>query len=223
MIINDFKTFIPCWDTLRDEHKRIIADNIVIRTYTAGESIIINRTQKDGMIFVLDGNLRVYLASDNGREMTFFNIKSGGAFCIMTVDRAKEGDTVPCLQAAQKSIMAYIPREVLEPIALKVPELARFVFDLAADIAQAIINSNRYYFFNTLRGCVAKLIVDRCEPGKAEIKITHEEIANSLASTRVVISRELETLAEMGFIETHRGRIRIIDRNGLETFARKNR
>ena len=71
MIINDFKTFIPCWDTLRDEHKRMIADNIVIRTYTAGESIIINRTQKDGMIFVLDGNLRVYLASDNGREIPF--------------------------------------------------------------------------------------------------------------------------------------------------------
>ena len=223
MIINDYQSFIPCWDKLSQEHRRMIADNIVIRTFNPKENVIINRMHKDGMIFVLEGNLRVYIASEAGREMSLFNIKSGGLFCIMTGDRAKEEDTVPCLQATQKSIMAYLPRDVLEPIALKVPEMARFVFNSAADIAQAIINSNAFYFFNTLRGCVAKLLVERCEEGKSELKITHEEIANSLASTRVVISREIEVLSERGFIETHRGRIKILDREGLIEFAESSR
>lgn len=221
MVLDDYSRFIPCWDKLNERQRSIINENITIRKFMSNESVIIHSAKKDGMIFVLEGNLRVYIASAAGREMTLLNIRSGSVFCIMTVDKAKEKDVIPGLQATEKSVMAYIPRAALEAVAFEVPDMAEFIFDAAADMAQAIINSNAFYFFNTLRGCVAKLIAESCEPGKDSVKITHEEIANSLATTRVVISRELEMLAEMGFIETHRGRIRILDRDGLDSFARR--
>lgn len=220
MEIIDYSRFIPCWEKLNEAQRRLIKENITVRNYISNERVIIRSGKKDGLVFVLKGNLRVYLTSETGREMTLLNIRDGGVFCIMTADRAKETDVIPGLQVTEKSVLAYVPRRIIEKVVYEVPEMADFVFDAAADMAQAIINSNAYYFFNTLRGCVAKFILEHCESGTDILKTTHEEIANSLATTRVVISRELEMLSDRGFIETYRGRIKIKDRAGLESFAK---
>ena len=49
--------------------------------------------------------------------------------------------------------------------------------------------------------------------------VTHEEIANSLGTTRVVISRELDKLRNLGIIGTGRGKINILDGAALEKIA----
>lgn len=49
--------------------------------------------------------------------------------------------------------------------------------------------------------------------------MTHEEIANSLGTTRVVISRELDKLRNLGIIGTGRGKINILDGAALEKIA----
>ena len=53
----------------------------------------------------------------------------------------------------------------------------------------------------------------------AEVRITHEDIANDLGTTRVVISRELDHMRDMGLISTGRGKIYILDRGGLAAIA----
>ena len=218
MAIN-FSSFIPCWSSLSLAEQRLMEGNTTVKSYASGGNIYINQTKKDGMIFVLSGNVRVYISSARGREITLFHIRSGEVFCIMTIDRSKEGDVLPALQMQEKGRVAYVPRNVLEAIAYRVPDMALFIFNQAADVAQGIINQCSYYFFNTLRGCIARLIVENSSKDSDIVQITHENIANSLATTRVVISRELQALCSIGLIETHRGFIRVLDWDGLVSFA----
>lgn len=218
----DITDCIPFWAELSEENKRLISDNLVTRTYVSNEHILLNRSKKNGIIFIFSGCLRVFLASDTGREITLFRLNKGEAFIIMTVDEAGDLDVIPLLEAIEKSSVAYLSEDVLAQIAYNVPKMAQFVYRNAAKNAQFIINNIAYMFFNTLRGCIARYIIEASKknwPASDAVKTTHEELANHLGSTRVVISRELDSLRDMGLIQTRRGSIIIIDREGLESIA----
>lgn len=218
----DLSDCLPDWDALSDTQRQQLLDMANIREYKHGENIIFHASRKDGIIFVLKGRVRVYLASDSGREITLFNLTRGEAFSIMTVDMASGTDVIPCLQAGDNTTLAYLKKQDFAPLAYEEPRIASFVLDSAAKSAQKILNNISFYFFNSLRKCIAKTIVEKSElytPVIDTIKITHEEIANNLGTTRVVISRELDSMRDQGLIATGRGKIHIINRAELEHIA----
>jgi CRP/FNR family transcriptional regulator len=51
------------------------------------------------------------------------------------------------------------------------------------------------------------------------LRITHQEIAAELGSSREVISRILEDFASRGLIRTGRGTVEILDPEALQTLA----
>ena len=74
--------------------------------------------------------------------------------------------------------------------------------------------------FNDLRHCIARELLEKSRELKTNsVFVTHEEIANSLGTTRVVISRELDKLRNLGIIGTGRGKINILDGAALEKIA----
>lgn len=219
---HDVSECFPFWERLSESSQRQLRGSMIFRSYKPGENIIFKTVKKDGIIFVLEGRLRVYLASGSGRELTLFNLLRGEAFSIMTVDHALENDVIPALQAGEYTVLAYLQRCDIAPVAYAEPLLADFIFDSCASTAQHILNNVSFCFFNSLRSCVARELLDKSRLMASDpdnVIITHEEIANSLGTTRVVISRELDYLRGMGLITTGRGRIHITDRGGLEALG----
>lgn len=213
---------ISFWDDLSERHRKQLEDNTIFRSYRRSENVIFKTVKKDGIIFVLNGELRVYLASDGGREATLFHLSEGDAFSIMTVDNAGEADVVPSLQALGSTQLAYLQCSDMEPVAYEEPLFAKFVYETCAKSAQAILNNIYYCIFNSVRSCIARelAIKDALDGYSGTVLVTHEEIANNLGTTRVVVSRELDRLRDMGLIRTGRGKIYILDRKGLESIAR---
>ena len=211
---------IPFWGSLSERQRSLLRDNAIFRSYSRGEHVVFRTVKKDGIIFVLEGGLRVYLASDSGREITLFHLKKGDAFSIMTVDKALETDVIPCLQADAATQLAYLQRQSLSEVARDEWQMSLFVYETCAKTAQAILNNISYFVFNDLRHCVARELIEKSRGLKTStVVVTHEEIANSLGTTRVVVSREIDKLRDLGIIETGRGRIVILDRQALEKFA----
>ena len=72
-----------------------------------------------------------------------------------------------------------------------------------------------------MRSCICRelAIQDALGGYSGTVLVTHEEIANNLGTTRVVVSRELDHLRDLGLIRTGRGKIYILDRKGLEGIA----
>lgn len=211
---------IPFWASLCEKHKRRLQDNAIFRSYKKGEHVIFKTVKKDGIVFVLEGGVRVYLASDSGREITLFHLKKGDAFSIMTVDNALETDVIPCLQSDATTQLAYLQRPDIGEVARDDWQMALFIYETCSKTAQAILNNISYYIFNDLRHCVARELIEKSRGIKTNaVLVTHEEIANSLGTTRVVVSREIDKLRDLGIIETGRGKIIILDRSALEEIA----
>lgn len=207
---------LPFWEDLTPDQQARLILGFNVKKYGQGEFVTVSGPKKDGFLLVLSGQLRVYMTADNGREFSILFLKQGESFNIMTVDGAGPSDIIPQLQAIENTVIAYIARSRITPLAYCVPELAEFIFETAARNAQGILNCVEKHLFSSLRHSVARIILEQSERERSDnIHITHEQIANHLGTTREVVSREMDHLRCAGLISTARGRIGIKDRARL--------
>ena len=77
MTRHDISECLPFWDSLSAKSRQRLRENAIFRRYKPGENVIFKTVKKDGIVFVLEGKLRVYLSSGTGREITLFKLPKG--------------------------------------------------------------------------------------------------------------------------------------------------
>lgn len=215
----DFKSLYPFWNDISEEQRELIVKSVKCFNFRTGEVVKLkDATKKNGLLILVNGSLRLYL-SDNGREITISELKQGDAFCILTIDDATADDAMPNLQAREDTVIAYINVSVLEILSAESRVVGEFLFNTAISSAQHILNSVSHHFFNNIRSCLAKCVVDNMDSDSNTIKITHEQLAKDLGTSRVVVSRELEYFDSLGLIKTGRGKIEVYNIDELKRIA----
>ena len=199
----DFTPCLPFWDALTSSQQQMLRLNTIVRSYRAGDNVVFSMPERNGLFLVLSGGLRVFIATDTGREITLLSVVSGGCCVLNTLDSAEPGDTMPILQASSDAVFAYINIVALRPLCAEAPVVEQFLRSTAARNVQKVLNNIEYYFFHPLRSCIARVV----------------EISHHLGTTREVISRELEGMRQMGLLQTGRGKIYVLDRAALESLA----
>mgnify|MGYP002736735467 FL=1 len=217
----DFTVCLPFWDALTGSQQQMLRLNTIVRSYRAGDNVIFSMPEKNGLFLVLSGGLRLFIATDTGREITLMSIVSGGCCVLNTLDSAVPGDTVPILQASSDAVFAYINIVALRPLCAESSAVQQFLQRTQARNVQTVLNNIEYYFFHPLRSCIARVVLEKTDahPEDGFARITHEEISHHLGTTREVISRELEGMRQMGLLQTGRGKIYVLDRAALEGMA----
>jgi CRP-like cAMP-binding protein len=94
--------------------------------------------------------------------------------------------------------------------------LLRYTHALMTQISQSVVCNARH----PIEGRLARWLLmyhDRLE--RDEFELTHEFMANMLGVRRAGVSEIANKLQDLGYISYHRGRVKILDRNGLEGFT----
>jgi CRP/FNR family transcriptional regulator len=94
----------------------------------------------------------------------------------------------------------------------------QFVFELISQRLLKVLNIVDDVVFSRMDARIASLLLARSH-AQNPLRITHQEIAAELGTSREVISRILEDLAGAGMIRSTRGRIEILDAGSLEVLA----
>lgn len=211
--MHDLKEHTRLTDADVDYLKR----NAVRKTYAKGENIHGNDGTCTGVVFINSGNMRVYLMSDEGKEVTLYRLYEGD-FCMLSascvlqsisfevnVDAETECDVFIIRPAAFKEIME---RNIyLENYALNVT-VGRF--------SEVMWAMQQVLFMSLDKRLAAFLYDEYVRTGDPAIKMTHEQIAKYIGSAREVVSRMLKYLATEGVVEVARGGITIKDRAKLQ-------
>jgi CRP/FNR family transcriptional regulator len=93
-----------------------------------------------------------------------------------------------------------------------------FVFELLSDRLSTVMAVLEEVVFQRMDRRVASLLLDKS--GRIHpVKITHQEIASELGSSREVVSRILEDFSQKGLIEVGRGIVEILDFDELNVLA----
>jgi CRP/FNR family transcriptional regulator len=200
---------------LRDSLARFLRK----RRLVAGELLFSQGEPASGICFLASGAVRLYTADENGREQTLQVVCPGASF-----DEAPFFDRGPqpaSAQAVEDSVVLMLPVERRDEILQEVPGLAiaaaaSFAFRLRQTIALVEDLS-----FRQVAGRVGRVLLQAVEPhagvgaGSSGLALTQREIAEMVGSSREVVARSLRQLEREGLIQIARGRITILDREGL--------
>ena len=70
------------WNRLQESERELVVQNSKIMEYQAGDAVYSGGTQCLGMMMVLEGTLRTYLLSDEGKEVTIYRLRQGDV-CVL--------------------------------------------------------------------------------------------------------------------------------------------
>ena len=182
----DFTPCLPFWDALTSSQQQMLRLNTIVRSYRAGDNVVFSMPERNGLFLVLSGGLRVFIATDTGREITLLSVVSGGCCVLNTLDSAEPGDTMPILQASSDAVFAYINIVALRPLCAEAPVVEQFLRSTAARNVQTVLNNIEYYFFHPLRSCIARVVLEKADahPEDGFARITARPERSSAESLR---------------------------------------
>lgn len=163
--------------------------------------------------FVLSGDLRVYKQSDGGRELSLYHVGAGDV-CIVSTGcllGRKSYNAAGVVKAEARLIM--MPDQVFDRL-MAVSVFRRFVFSLISDRIAGLMQLVEEVAFHRLDRRLAAALLRK----GGVIRTSHQELADELGTVREMVTRVLHGFADTGLVELGRGRISVIDREGLGAF-----
>ncbi|WP_437521538.1 Crp/Fnr family transcriptional regulator [Sorangium sp. So ce726] len=173
-----------------------------------------------GAYLILQGALRVYYVTDDGREATLYRVEAGET-CVLAMSSALRAHPYPAwVQAA--GVGATFTR-VLNPAFQRLmdaePAFRDFVLSSMTERIFELMATLERLATSTMIQRVSAYLVRHADAA-GEVAATQIGIASELGTAREVIFRALRTLAARGLITTARGRVRIVDARALADVAR---
>ena len=168
-------------------------------------------------LLLLDGEVRVQLTSEGGREVTLYRIGPGGS-CILTTSCLLSNEHYPAEAIAESDIEALaIPVSSFQSALEGSQWFRRFVFDGFSTRLTSVIQKIEQIAFTAIDVRLAGVLLELDRKGVE--KITHQDIAVELGTAREVVSRHLKRFESEGWVQLGRGQVSIIDRPRMEALA----
>ena len=181
-----------------------------------GRDVFLEGSQVDAIALLISGVVRVYKIGETGREITLYRFGNGQS-CILTANAILSQKTFPAIATVEKEAEAVmIPADTFRDWVVRHDLWREFVFDLLSQRLSTMMAVVDEIAFRRMDARIASLLLSRVAM-RNPIRITHQEIASELGSSREVISRLLEDFSERGLIRSARGEIELLDLKGLKS------
>lgn len=182
-----------------------------LKKVKAGGVVISPESDSNEMPIVLEGLLKVMRQDKNGNEV-FLYFLEGGETCAMSITCCIEGKKKAFhVVAEEDSILWMVPMGHIDNWVARYPSFRKFVFEAYQTRFDEMLNTIDSVVFLKMDERLYKYLLDKKQAsGTFVINKTHQEIANELNTSRVVVSRLLKQLEREEKIEQHRNRIEIL-------------
>lgn len=208
---------LPFWELLTDSEKELVRQNAVIRLYKKGTRVYSSERECLGMLFVMQGEMRTYLLSEEGREVTLFRIYPND-LCVLSASCVISQISFDTQMSAQKDTEALIiPPNIVLLLKEKNLSVRCFLYELATKRFSDVMWAMQQILFKRLDQRLALFLMQESQRlGTDTIHMTHEQIAQQISSAREAVARMLKQFSEDGLVELKRGAIRLLDQKGLK-------
>lgn len=207
---------LPFWNLLTDKEKEILKDNTIERTYTKGSIVFDNSSSCLGLLNVISGQVRAYLVSDEGKEVTIFKLEDND-LCVLSASCIIKQITFDTqLVANEDTKVLIVPSNIIEDLAYMNIELRCYLYEKALARFSDVMWNMQELLFKGLDSRVANYLINQYERTDSTIiKVTHEEIANDINSAREAVTRILKLFVQDDLIKLQKGSIELVDVDAL--------
>lgn len=215
----DFAGIFPFWDKLSNREKTQIIEASYIENYEKGNLMYRSKDNCKGLMTVQSGQLRTYIVSEEGREVTLFRVHDQDV-CVLSASCLMDSiDFDVVIEAVEQTEVIVIPSVDLNHIMKSNPYVELYMYKAASEKFTEVMWTMQKILFQKMDQRIAQFLIDEMKHKNENVlEVTHDEIARYIGSAREVVTKGLKYLAEQGLIELKRGKIVIVDHERLEKY-----
>lgn len=221
-------TEVDIFQDLSPSEMEIIAARAPRQTVAAG-TVFFAPEQRTEVLFILkQGRVRIFRLSPGGRALTTAIIMPGTIFGEMAMLGQQMHDNYA--EALEDSVICLMSREDVQQMLLSDPRIAARIAETLGN--RLIVMEQRLsdVVFKSVPQRIAStlLMLQRVSPAQPlwpfgrrapEVRITHEQLAELVGSSRETTTKVLNELRDQGMIDLRRGKVALLDTAQLATFA----
>ena len=168
-----------------------------------------------GFVLILEGSVEVIRPSASGRVLLLYRLAPGDT-CVLTVNCLVGEGSYPARAVVRRPVRGLmLSRLMFERLMSDVPAFRQQMLGLFSSRLSRLLALVEGVAFAPVEQRLAALLVEQ----GPQVRATHQELADMLATAREVVSRQLSSWADDGLVETGRGLVVVRDRRRLAAIA----
>lgn len=214
----DFIKTIPYFVGLSQAALDSLGKCIFEKRAERGEMLLFEGEPAETLYFVVDGAVKVFKTSHDGKEQILQIIRPGESFNDVPVF---SGDiNLTSAEAMGKVVLNIIKKSDLETILREYPQVALNVIQVLSQRVRQLVSLVEDLSFRQVTGRVAKMLLEYAGDGSGDRpRLTQQEMAAMIGTAREMVGRSLKSLEEDGVIKIDRHRIIVADVDALKETA----
>ena len=216
----DFSSYFPIWNKLTPTQQQILERNAVLRKVDKGTVIHNGTVECTGLLLVRSGQLRAYILSDEGREISLYRLFDRD-ICLFSASCMMNSIQFEITIEAQKdTTMWVISADTYQRIMKESAVVANFTNEIMATRFSEVIWLMEQIMWKSFDKRLAEFLLEECSLEKTNIlKITHETIAGHMGTAREVVTRMLRYFQSEGMVKLARGTVEICEERRLQELS----
>ena len=204
----NLKKIFPIFSTALIED---INANAIEQSYTAGHVLMRTGQYIKNTVLVLNGSIKIYREDEDGGEFFMYYLQSGQACAISMICAAKNETSQIMAKVVEDAEIILIPLPLMDKWMMQHRSWYEFVlgtYRSRFEEVLEVVDSIAFRAMDERLEFYLKRHKDAC--GCVDLKLSHQEIAAELNTSREVISRLLKKLEQRGALKLHRNHIELL-------------
>lgn len=212
----EFESYFPIWSRLTAAQQERILGGLTERRVKKGTVLHSGAGECLGLLLVKSGQLRAYILSDEGREVTVYRLFERD-LCLFSASCILRGVQFDITIEAEKDTAFWvIPAELYRRLLEESAPAANYTNEIMAARFSEVMWRMEQILWKRLDMRVASFLLEESAiEGGSRLKLTHETIANHLGTHREVVTRMLRYLQEEGMVRLSRGTVELLNEKKL--------
>lgn len=205
----------PIKDRLKNFLEPTLIDEIIecgkIINFKEGDVIIDYNKNIKFMPLILSGTIRVMRKDEEDREILLYYLSSNES-CAMAYTCCMEARKSEIKAIAEDNVeLITIPHEKLDEWLVKYPSWKSYIFNSFTQRFNELLKSIESIAFHKLDERLVNYLKAKAKVmGKSSIQLSHNQIAEEMGTSRVVISRLLKQLENEKKLVLYRNEIKLL-------------
>ena len=210
----------PFWNDLTPEEQEMLCRYTRPVHYAKGARVHSPLESCVGILLLRSGQLRAYLLSEDGRDVTLYRL-FGGEVCILSASCVMDSVNIDLYIDAEEDTEAYcIGAGVFRQLMQQNVHVRCYAYQMTAErFSDTMWTMQQILFMSADRRLAIFLTDELAKTGGDEVRMTHDQMAKYMGSAREVVSRLLKYFAGEGIVKLYRGGVTVIDKDRLLKIA----
>lgn len=207
---------LPFWEELTGEQQMLL-ENSARTGHFDRKQTLFNPLKKDsGLKIVCKGQMRVSMLSARGGEILLYQLREKEICVLSILSLMKQFTWNIYVEAEKDSIIMTIPEKEYLWVSEENPAVKAYNQKIIIQRMGEVIEITSRIAMATIEERLADLLLRYQSQEVSEVLLlTHEGIAKDMGTAREVISRTLKQFQNQGLVELGRGKITILDAEGI--------